>query len=125
ENLATLTGKYGDEGDKLIFKILESGDYLAEAQEDLLTGKESAELVSHISDRALRYDLTVPFARYVVMRQHEITLPFKRFQIQPVWRADRPQRRRYRKFYQCDVEVAGAESLHNDAEFVLVYHEAL
>ena len=125
ENLSTLTGKYGDEGDKLIFKILNSGDYLAKAPEALLAEKESVKLVSHISDRALRYDLTVPFARYVVMRQHEITLPFKRFQIQPVWRADRPQRGRYREFYQCDVDVVGSESLLNEAEFVLVYHEAL
>jgi len=125
ENLATLTGKYGDEGDRLIFKILNSGDYLAKAPEDLLAGKESAKLVPHLSDRALRYDLTVPFARYVVMRQHEITLPFKRFQIQPVWRADRPQRGRYREFYQCDVDVVGSESLLNEAEFILVYHEAL
>ncbi len=125
ENLSTLTGKYGDEGDKLIFKILNSGDYLAKAPEALLAEKESARLVPHISDRALRYDLTVPFARYVVMRQHEITLPFKRFQIQPVWRADRPQRGRYREFYQCDVDVVGSESLLNEAEFVLVYHEAL
>lgn len=125
ENLSTLTGKYGDEGDKLIFKILNSGDYLAKAPEALLAAKESAKLTSHISDRALRYDLTVPFARYVVMHQHEITLPFKRFQIQPVWRADRPQRGRYREFYQCDVDVVGSESLLNEAEFVLVYHEAL
>lgn len=125
ENLNTLTGKYGDEGDKLIFKILNSGDYLAKAPAELLTSKASVKLTTHISDRALRYDLTVPFARYVVMHQHEITLPFKRFQIQPVWRADRPQRGRYREFYQCDVDVVGSESLLNEAEFVLVYHEAL
>lgn len=125
ENLQTLTGKYGDEGDKLIFKILNSGDYLAKVPVDLLAGRASAPLVPHISEKALRYDLTVPFARYVVMRQHEITLPFKRFQIQPVWRADRPQRGRYREFYQCDVDVVGSDSLLNEAEFVLIYHEAL
>jgi histidyl-tRNA synthetase len=110
ENLSTLTGKYGDEGDKLIFKILNSGDY---------------KLIPHISEKALRYDLTVPFARYVVMHQNDIALPFKRFQIQPVWRADRPQRGRYREFYQCDVDVVGSDSLLNEAEFILIYQEAL
>jgi len=125
ENLTTLTGKYGDEGDKLIFKILNSGDYLAKAPVNLLSDKDSASLIPHVSEKALRYDLTVPFARYVVMHQHEITLPFKRFQIQPVWRADRPQRGRYREFYQCDVDVVGSESLLNEAEFILIYHEAL
>lgn len=125
ENLQTLTGKYGDEGDKLIFKILNSGDYLAKAPADLIDERASTPLIPYISERALRYDLTVPFARYVVMHQHELTLPFKRFQIQPVWRADRPQRGRYREFYQCDVDVVGSESLLNEAEFVLIYHEAL
>jgi len=125
ENLQTLTGKYGEEGDKLIFKILNSGDYLAKAPSDLLTEKASVPLIPHIAEKALRYDLTVPFARYVVMHQHEIALPFKRFQIQPVWRADRPQRGRYREFYQCDVDVVGSESLLNEAEFILIYHEAL
>ncbi|MGK6350655.1 histidine--tRNA ligase [Parapedobacter sp. DT-150] len=125
ENLQTLTGKYGDEGDKLIFKVLNSGDYLAKAPVSLLEEKASAPLVSHIAEKALRYDLTVPFARYVVMHQHEITMPFKRFQIQPVWRADRPQRGRYREFYQCDVDVVGSDSLLNEAEFVLIYYEAL
>ncbi len=125
ENLQTLTGKYGDEGDKLIFKILNSGDYLAKVPDGPLAERASAQLIPHISEKALRYDLTVPFARYVVMRQHEITLPFKRFQIQPVWRADRPQRGRYREFYQCDVDVVGSDSLLNEAEFVLIYHEAL
>ena len=125
ENLQTLTGKYGDEGDKLIFKILNSGDYLAKAPVDVLEEKASAKLIPHVAEKALRYDLTVPFARYVVMHQHEITLPFKRFQIQPVWRADRPQRGRYREFYQCDVDVVGSESLLNEAEFVLIYYEAL
>lgn len=125
ENLSTLTGKYGDEGDKLIFKILNSGDYLSKASENLLAEKNSTALISSISEKALRYDLTVPFARYVVMHQNEISLPFKRFQIQPVWRADRPQRGRYREFYQCDVDVVGSDSLLNEAEFVLIYHEAL
>lgn len=125
ENLQTLTGKYGDEGDRLIFKILNSGDYLGKAPEELLSAKNSAGLISHISEKALRYDLTVPFARYVVMHQNDIALPFKRFQIQPVWRADRPQRGRYREFYQCDVDVVGSESLLNEAEFILIYHEAL
>lgn len=125
ENLQTLTGKYGDEGDKLIFKILNSGDYLAKAPADLLEERASVPLIPYITERALRYDLTVPFARYVVMHQHELTLPFKRFQIQPVWRADRPQRGRYREFYQCDVDVVGSDSLLNEAEFVLIYHEAL
>jgi len=125
ENLQTLTGKYGDEGDKLIFKILNSGDYLAKAPDQLLEARASVPLIPHITERALRYDLTVPFARYVVMHQHELTLPFKRFQIQPVWRADRPQRGRYREFYQCDVDVVGSDSLLNEAEFVLIYHEAL
>lgn len=125
ENLQTLTGKYGDEGDKLIFKILNSGDYLSKAPADLLDTNSSTKLISHISEKALRYDLTVPFARYVVMHQNDISLPFKRFQIQPVWRADRPQRGRYREFYQCDVDVVGSESLLNEAEFILIYHEAL
>jgi len=125
ENLQTLTGKYGDEGDKLIFKILNSGDYLAKIPANLLQERASGPLIPYIVEKALRYDLTVPFARYVVMHQHEITLPFKRFQIQPVWRADRPQRGRYREFYQCDVDVVGSESLLNEAEFILIYHEAL
>ncbi|WP_257658529.1 histidine--tRNA ligase [Parapedobacter lycopersici] len=125
ENLQTLTGKYGDEGDRLIFKLLNSGDYLAKTPQALLDEKASLKLIPHISEKALRYDLTVPFARYVVMHQHEITLPFKRFQIQPVWRADRPQKGRYREFYQCDADVVGSESLLNEAEFTLIYHEAL
>ncbi|WP_293953008.1 MULTISPECIES: histidine--tRNA ligase [unclassified Sphingobacterium] len=124
ENLTTLTGKYGDEGDKLIFKILNSGDYMAKAPDSLLQDKNSNKLIPHISEKALRYDLTVPFARYVVMHQNDIALPFKRFQVQPVWRADRPQRGRYREFYQCDVDVVGSESLLNEAEFILIYQEA-
>ncbi|CAM4260754.1 histidyl-tRNA synthetase [Pedobacter westerhofensis] len=125
ENLSTLTGKYGDEGDKLIFKILNSGDYLSKANANHLSAMNSNALISSISEKALRYDLTVPFARYVVMHQNDIALPFKRFQVQPVWRADRPQKGRYREFYQCDVDVVGSESLLNEAEFVLIYQEAL
>ena len=128
ENLSTLTGKYGDEGDKLIFKILNSGDYLKDPKKksfDFAKEDNSNKLIPLISEKALRYDLTVPFARYVVMHQHEITLPFKRFQVQPVWRADRPQKGRYREFYQCDVDVVGSESLLNEAEFILIYNEAL
>lgn len=125
ENLSTLTGKYGEEGDQLIFKILNSGDYLSNASEDKLASKNSKGLTFEISEKALRYDLTVPFARYVVMHQNDITFPFKRYQIQPVWRADRPQRGRYREFYQCDADVVGSESLLNEAEFVLIYDEAL
>jgi histidyl-tRNA synthetase len=125
ENLSTLTGKYGDEGDKLIFKILNSGDYLAKVNPDLLSTKNSNAATAALSEKALRYDLTVPFARYVVMHQNDISLPFKRFQVQPVWRADRPQKGRYREFYQCDVDVVGSESLLNEAEFILIYQEAL
>lgn len=125
ENLSTLTGKYGDEGDKLIFKILNSGDYLSKVKPDLLAEANSNAMISSISEKALRYDLTVPFARYVVMHQNDITLPFKRFQVQPVWRADRPQKGRYREFYQCDVDVVGSDSLLNEAEFILIYQEAL
>ena len=125
ENLSTLTGKYGDEGDKLIFKILNSGDFLSKADQQLLTTRNSQLLTAEISEKALRYDLTVPFARYVVMHQNEITFPFKRFQVQPVWRADRPQKGRYREFYQCDADVVGSDSLLNEAEFVLIYDEAL
>ena len=125
ENLSTLTGKYGDEGDKLIFKVLNSGDFLSSVPADKLEARNSQGLTSEISEKALRYDLTVPFARYVVMHRNEISFPFKRFQIQPVWRADRPQKGRYREFYQCDADVVGSESLINEAEFVLIYHEAL
>ncbi len=129
ENLQTLTGKYGDEGDKLIFKILNSGDYLKEAEsrkaKDQSFEYNSKNILTLISEKALRYDLTVPFARYVVMHQNEITFPFKRFQVQPVWRADRPQKGRYREFYQCDADVVGSPSLLNEAEFILIYQEAL
>lgn len=125
EHLTTLTGKYGDEGDQLIFKILNSGEFLSKLTKDQLTTVDSKTLIPFISERALRYDLTVPFARYVVMHQNDITLPFKRFQIQPVWRADRPQRGRYREFYQCDADVVGSDSLLNEAEFIAIYYEVL
>jgi histidyl-tRNA synthetase len=128
ENLSTLTGKYGDEGDKLIFKILNSGDFLSDAKKrsfDYTQEESHKTLLPLISEKALRYDLTVPFARYVVMHQNEIAFPFKRFQIQPVWRADRPQKGRYREFYQCDADVVGSETLLNEAEFVTIYDEAL
>ena len=129
ENLSTLTGKYGDEGDKLIFKVLNSGDFWDSAQskkqKDENFEYSSKSLISVISEKALRYDLTVPFARYVVMHQNEITFPFKRFQVQPVWRADRPQKGRYREFYQCDADVVGSDSLLNEAEFIMIYDEAL
>lgn len=125
ENLSTLMGKYGDEGDKLIFKILNSGDFLSKVDAQKLSAHNSQQIIADISEKALRYDLTVPFARYVVMHQNEITFPFKRFQVQPVWRADRPQKGRYREFYQCDADVVGSDSLLNEAEFVLIYDEAL
>lgn len=121
ENLSTLTGKYGDEGDKLLFRILNNGDYLKDAPSDALMHKHSAALLPHIAKRGLRYDLTVPFARFVVMNRHALPMPFKRYQIQPVWRADRPQRGRYREFYQCDVDVIGSESLMYEAELVQIY----
>jgi histidyl-tRNA synthetase len=120
ENLSTLMGKYGEEGDKLLFKILNSGDYLSKAKEETLKEKNSIKLTNQISEKGLRYDLTVPFARYVVQHQNEITFPFKRYQIQPVWRADRPQRGRYREFYQCDVDVVGSNSLLNELELIQI-----
>ncbi|GAA4099551.1 histidine--tRNA ligase [Mucilaginibacter panaciglaebae] len=125
ENLSTLMGKYGDEGDKLIFKILNSGDYLSKVDPQNLGTLNSNLVTQDISEKALRYDLTVPFARYVVQHQNDITFPFKRFQVQPVWRADRPQKGRYREFFQCDADVVGSDSLLNEAEFVLIYDEAL
>lgn len=121
ENLSTLTGKYGEEGDRLIFKILNSGNYLEKVDEHLLKNKDSQKLTSQISDKALRYDLTVPFARYVVQHQNEITFPFKRYQIQPVWRADRPQKGRFREFYQCDADVVGSDSLLQEVELISLY----
>ena len=125
ENLKTLTGKYGDEGDKLIFKVLNSGDYLKKADKGAIEEVNSAKLISSISEKALRYDLTVPFARYVVQHQNEIAFPFKRYQIQPVWRADRPQRGRYREFYQCDADVVGSNSLLYEVEIVQLLDEVL
>ncbi|MBP6810525.1 MAG: histidine--tRNA ligase [Saprospiraceae bacterium] len=124
ENLSTLTGKYGEEGDKLLFKILNNGDFLASADADALATKNSSKLTASIAKRGLRYDLTVPFARYVVMNRGTLSFPFKRYQIQPVWRADRPQRGRYREFFQCDVDVIGSESLLYEAELVQIYDEA-
>ncbi len=121
EQLDVLTGKYGEEGDQLIFKILNSGDFLKNAKSFEDAGKLSFE----ISEKALRYDLTVPFARVVVMHQNDLTFPFKRYQIQPVWRADRPQRGRYREFYQCDADVVGSDSLLYESEFIAIYDEAL
>ena len=121
ENSDTLMGKYGEEGDRLIFKILNSGDYLAKADSNALENKESNKLTASISEKALRYDLTVPFARYVVQHQNEIEFPFKRYQIQPVWRADRPQKGRFREFYQCDADVVGSTSLWQEVELVQLY----
>lgn len=118
ENLSTLMGKYGEEGDKLLFKILNSGDWAAKMEGTALDEKNSVRLTSAVSEKGLRYDLTVPFARYVVQHRDGITLPFKRFQIQPVWRADRPQRGRYREFFQCDADVVGSNSLIYEAECV-------
>lgn len=120
ENLSVLTGKYGNEGDQLLYKILNSGDYLSKTSTDDVS-KGSSHLTSKISDKGLRYDLTVPFARYVVMNQNEITFPFKRFQIQPVWRADRPQKGRYREFYQCDADIIGSKGLWNEIELTLLF----
>jgi histidyl-tRNA synthetase len=121
ENSETLMGKYGEEGDRLIFKILNSGDFLAKAEDTLLSDKNSLKVTSQISEKALRYDLTVPFARYVVQHQNEIEFPFKRYQIQPVWRADRPQKGRFREFFQCDADVVGSTSLWQEVELVQLY----
>lgn len=118
ENLSTLMGKYGEEGDKLLFKILNSGDYLANVSADELVTKESNKLVNKFSEKGLRYDLTVPFARFVVQYRDKITFPFKRYQIQPVWRADRPQKGRYREFFQCDADIVGSDSLVNEVELI-------
>jgi histidyl-tRNA synthetase len=123
ENLTTLTGKYGDEGDQLLFKILNSGEFLKDVDAQKLSPQNSRVLASEISEKGLRYDLTVPFARYVVMNRGEITFPFKRYQMQPVWRADRPQRGRYREFYQCDADVVGTNSLICEAEIILMIKE--
>lgn len=121
ENLSTLTGKYGEEGDRLIFKILNSGDFLDKIPQEDLEGKNAKSLTPKISEKALRYDLTVPFARYVAMNQGTLTFPFKRYQIQPVWRADRPQKGRFREFYQCDADVVGSTSLWQEVDLVQLY----
>ncbi|MDX1753375.1 MAG: histidine--tRNA ligase [Salinimicrobium sediminis] len=121
ENSETLMGKYGEEGDRLIFKILNSGDFLQKANEQAYAEKDSNKLTASISEKALRYDLTVPFARYVVQHRNEIEFPFKRYQIQPVWRADRPQKGRFREFFQCDADVVGSDSLWQEVEFVQLY----
>lgn len=120
ENLSTLMGKYGEEGDKLLFKILNSGDYLKGITDEDVLSRDTAKLASRLCEKGLRYDLTVPFARYVVMHRDELTFPFRRYQIQPVWRADRPQKGRYREFYQCDVDVVGSNSLLNEVELVQI-----
>ena len=120
ETLQTLMGKYGEEGDKLLFKILNSGDYLAKTTDEELTGRNTLRLASKICEKGLRYDLTVPFARYVVMHREELQLPFKRYQVQPVWRADRPQKGRYREFYQFDGDVVGSDSLLNEVELMQI-----
>lgn len=123
ENLDTLLGKYGEEGDKLLFKILNSGDFLSKSDPALLAAGDSNRITGQISEKGLRYDLTVPFARFVVQHQNEITLPFKRYQIQPVWRADRPQKGRYREFFQCDVDVVGSDGLFNEVELIQIVDE--
>jgi histidyl-tRNA synthetase len=123
ENLSTLLGKYGEEGDKLLFKILNSGDFVGKVPDDKFKHPKSIELTSFISEKGLRYDLTVPFARYVVQHRNDITFPFKRYQIQPVWRSDRPQKGRYREFFQCDVDVIGSQSLLNEVELVQIIND--
>ena len=123
ENLSTLMGKYGEEGDKLLFKILNSGDFLAKADRNLIDAGDCVKLTSQLCEKGLRYDLTVPFARYVVQHRNEIQFPFKRFQIQPVWRADRPQKGRYREFYQCDADIIGSDSLINEIELLQLIDE--
>lgn len=120
ETLQTLLGKYGEEGDKLLFRVLNSGDYLSKVTDEQLKDMNSVALSSKICEKGLRYDLTVPFARFVVMHRDEIQLPFKRYQIQPVWRADRPQKGRYREFYQCDADIVGSDSLLNEVELVQI-----
>lgn len=123
ENLSTLMGKYGEEGDRLLFKILNSGDYFSGISDEELMEKNTARLASRLCEKGLRYDLTVPFARYVVQHRNEIGFPFKRYQIQPVWRADRPQKGRYREFYQCDADVIGSDSLLNEVELIQLMDE--
>jgi len=123
ENLSTLTGKYGEEGDQLLFKVLNNGDYLAKADATALDERDSRKLLPSIARRGLRYDLTVPFARFVTMNRHDLAFPFKRYQIQPVWRADRPQKGRYQEFFQCDADVIGSDSLMYEAELIRIYDE--
>ena len=123
ENLSTLMGKYGDEGDKLLFKVLNSGDFMSNVPDELLNEKDSIKVTNKISEKGLRYDLTVPFARFVVQNRNELVFPFKRYQIQPVWRADRPQKGRYREFFQCDVDVIGSNSLLNEVELIQIVNE--
>ena len=123
ENLSTLMGKYGEDGDKLLFKILNSGDYLSNATDEELLLRNTVRLTNKLSEKGLRYDLTVPFARFVVMHRNEITFPFRRYQIQPVWRADRPQKGRYREFFQCDADVVGSDSLLNEIELIQMIDE--
>ena len=123
ENLSTLMGKYGEEGDKLLFKILNSGDYLGNVDAELLQSKDSVKVTNKISEKGLRYDLTVPFARFVVQHRNDLQFPFKRYQIQPVWRADKPQKGRYREFYQCDVDIVGSDSLMNEVELIQIVND--
>lgn len=123
ENLSTLMGKYGEEGDKLLFKILNSGDFLRDASDEMLQNRDCLHLTNKLCEKGLRYDLTVPFARYVVQHRAELQFPFKRYQIQPVWRADRPQKGRYREFYQCDADVVGSDSLVNEIELISLIDE--
>ena len=118
ENLSTLMGKYGEEGDKLLFKILNSGDFLKNVDDAEITERNLVRLTNKMCEKGLRYDLTVPFARFVVQNRNQIQMPFKRYQIQPVWRADRPQKGRYREFYQCDADVVGSDSLWNEIELL-------
>ena len=123
ENLSTLMGKYGEEGDKLLFKILNSGDFLRDASDEMLSSRDCLHLTPKLCEKGLRYDLTVPFARYVVQHRNELQFPFKRYQIQPVWRADRPQKGRYREFYQCDADVVGSDSHVNEEELISLIDE--
>ncbi|MCU0363740.1 MAG: ATP phosphoribosyltransferase regulatory subunit, partial [Bacteroidales bacterium] len=120
ENLSTLLGKYGDEGDRLLFRILDSGDFLSDVSDEVLASRDLQKISSRICGKGLRYDLTVPFARYVVQHRDEIAFPFRRYQIQPVWRADRPQKGRYREFYQCDADIIGSDSLLNEYELIRI-----
>ncbi len=123
EKTQTLMGKYGEEGDRLIFRVLNSGDFIKKSDETSFSEGNNVRFANSVSEKALRYDLTVPFARFVVQNQNELSFPFKRYQIQPVWRADRPQRGRYREFYQCDVDVVGSDSLLYEVELIQIFDE--